>query len=95
MYASNIRPGDRSERTNLVSEVPIVTKDGVETVLRGMKRGKAAGDCGITIGQLNGGGYIIIEKRGKIFSECIRKLQALLSSKHANLILIHEKGGAK
>lgn len=39
-----VRPGNSTERTNLICEVPAVYKDKVEEVLKGRKRGKAAGD---------------------------------------------------
>lgn len=54
----------------MVDEVPIVRKDGVEKVLEGIKRGKAAGDDRITMDLLRDGGYTILENLGKLFSDC-------------------------
>lgn len=71
MYASNIRPGYSTEKSSLVRKVPTATKDKVEKVLKGLKRGKATGDNRVTVHFPKDGGAIVLGKLAKLFSGCL------------------------
>ena len=49
LYASNVMPGDNDEPTSFACEVPLITKEEIGAALKGMKRGKAADEDGITV----------------------------------------------
>ncbi|WP_265430092.1 RNA-directed DNA polymerase, partial [Klebsiella pneumoniae] len=95
LYASDFRQGETNERTDLACDVPLVTKEEVKNALKSMKRGKAAGDDGITVDLLKEGGDIVLEKLTVLFSECLRTLKVPVAWKNANIILIHKKGDNK
>lgn len=95
LYASISSPGNITARICVEGEAPEITKDEVEMALKAMKRGKAAGDDGITVDLLKDGGYIVLEKLAKLFSECLRTTKVPQAWKNANMILVHKKGDVK
>lgn len=48
-----------------------IVTDEVEKALKGMKKGKAAGDDGVTTDILKDGA-VVVGKLAKLFSECLR-----------------------
>lgn len=60
LYASDAGVRRSTEPTSVACDIQPVTKEEVETTLKGMKKGKAADDDGIIIDLLKEGGDIIL-----------------------------------
>ena len=67
----------------------------VKKALKGMQRGKAAGEDQVTSDLLKDGGEIMLEKLATLYTKCLSTGRIPESWKNANIILIHKKGDVK
>ena len=97
LFQSNMRDAyNIANRNNETpGEVPNVTLGEVRKGLKGMKRGKAAGEDGLTIDLIIDGGDFLIIKLADLYTKCLQECSIPTAWKNFIIILIHKKGDIK
>ncbi len=72
-------------------EVPSITTDEVRNALKGMSRGKAAGEDGLTTYLIKDAGDIIISKLAQLYTSRLRHKKVPKAWKNATIVLLHNK----
>ncbi|XP_049267523.1 probable RNA-directed DNA polymerase from transposon BS [Rhipicephalus sanguineus] len=97
LYSSRDSQDDNVRSSNIPeeSDIPPVLTGEVKKALKGMQRGKAAGEDQITSDLLKDGGEIMLEKLATLYTKCLSTGRIPESWRNANIILIHKKGDVK
>lgn len=76
-------------------DITDVKVDEVKKALKSMKRGKAAGEDGVSVDILKAGGDVVIAKLANLFTKCLKDGKTPTSWKNAVVVLLHKKGDTK
>ena len=83
------------EVNNEIGEFTAITVGEIKTALKSMKRGKAAGDDGVSVDILKAGGDILVMKLANLFNKCLSEGKTPKSWKNAVVVHLHKKGDTK
>ena len=92
LFNTNNRHKNINNSDSINLEVPEVTIDEIRNCLRGMKRGKAGGEDGITIDLIIDAGDVVLIKLARLYTNCFQTCSVPSAWKNFIMILIHKKG---
>ena len=85
----------QTEMNIAIEDVPDITVDEIKMAIKSTKRGKTAGEDGISIDLIKDAGEIASVKLANLFTKCVREGKIPKAWKNAIIILIHKKGDTK